>query len=65
VPPCRCSNGVLQRLYKETGSAKIEAVREYVHGLCQAGEKFLVFAYHLDVIRAIESELAKLKVGRS
>ncbi|EDQ88437.1 uncharacterized protein MONBRDRAFT_26139 [Monosiga brevicollis MX1] len=56
------SHALLQSLYKETGAAKIPAVREYIRGLCQTGDKFLVFAYHLDVLDAVHVEVVAAKL---
>lgn len=53
----------MQQLFTETGKAKIEGIKEYVQGLCEAGAKFLVFAYHLDVLKAIERVVVAEKVG--
>lgn len=37
--------------------------QEYISDLVRNNIKFLVFAYHLDVIRALEEHLARLQVG--
>lgn len=34
---------------------------EYVSDLCESDQKFLVFAYHLDVLDALEHEMTKKK----
>lgn len=53
----------MQELFSETGKAKIAGVKEYVQGLCEAGAKFLIFGYHLDMLKAIEAAVAAEKVS--
>ncbi len=52
----------MQELFTETGKAKVAGIKEYVQGLCQAGAKFLVFAYHVAVLEAIRSAVVVEKV---
>lgn len=56
------SNSVLQSLFKDSGEAKIPGIVEYVSGLCKAGAKFIIFAYHLNVLEEIRSAVEKEKV---
>jgi hypothetical protein len=37
--------------------------QEYISDLARNSIKFLVFAYHLDVIRALEEHLVRLRTG--
>ena len=56
------SHRVLQMLYKQTGETKTKAACEYVVELCNSGAKFLVFAFHLDVLKALHAAMLKEKV---
>jgi SWI/SNF-related matrix-associated actin-dependent regulator 1 of chromatin subfamily A len=50
-------------MYVATSTAKVEAVCGYVKELCESGEKFIVFANHLAMIRALQSTVEKKEVG--
>ena len=52
----------MSQLYVQTSNVKIDKVKEYIDGLCNTGAKFLVFAYHVDMLKAIESVIVKNKV---
>eukprot|EP00741_Cyanophora_paradoxa_P017622 tig00021012_g17022.t1 len=54
VPPSPPLEIVSDRLCRETGLAKIESVQNYVKKLLVAGVKFLIFAYHRDVLDGIQ-----------
>lgn len=56
-------NRLLMGLYMETGRAKIDGVVNYVRTMCQGGGKFLVFAYHVEVLRAIQACVEKEAVS--
>ncbi|XP_013069197.2 LOW QUALITY PROTEIN: DNA annealing helicase and endonuclease ZRANB3-like [Biomphalaria glabrata] len=48
----------ISNLYKLSGDAKIGPVREYIEMLCDSDDlKFLVFAYHHDMMNGIEQAL--------
>jgi len=49
-------------MYKDSGEAKLPGVVDYVGGLCRAGEKFIIFAYHLNVLEEIRSVVVKEKL---
>lgn len=55
---------IMQSLYTLTGQAKVDGVRDYVQGMCRAGAKFLIFAYHIDMLKAIEAVVVKEKVSQ-
>ncbi|XP_059156186.1 DNA annealing helicase and endonuclease ZRANB3-like [Physella acuta] len=53
----------ISKLYKLSGDAKIGPVREYIEMLCENEElKFLVFAYHHDMMDGIQQTLWEKKV---
>mmetsp|Transcript_457 Transcript_457/g.1105 ORF Transcript_457/g.1105 Transcript_457/m.1105 type:complete len:1145 (-) Transcript_457:220-3654(-) len=53
----------LMKLYKATGEAKVAAAAEYVSSTAESGEKLIVFAHHLDVLDALQTELTRKKVS--
>lgn len=61
-PICICRNRIITGLYQETAVAKQAQVADYVDSLCKSGEKFLVFAYHKSMFRALETAVVKAKV---
>ena len=46
-----------------TGKSKLPKIIEYVKDTIENGEKFLVFAHHLDVLDEIKKSVQKSKVG--
>lgn len=44
---------VIQELFRDTGTAKLPAVLEYITDLLEGGDKFLVFGHHQDVLDGI------------
>ena len=56
-------NRILSAMYVETGTAKQNGVVEYVKELCEAGEKFIIFATHIAMMRAIQSCVEKEGAG--
>ncbi|EGD72110.1 hypothetical protein PTSG_11548 [Salpingoeca rosetta] len=46
------SHRLLQSLFHDTSTAKMDS------GMCDAGGKFLVFAYHLNMLKALEEAVA-------
>ncbi|CAL1546880.1 unnamed protein product [Lymnaea stagnalis] len=53
----------ISKLYKLSGDAKIGPVREYIEMLCDNEElKFLVFAYHHDMMNGVQQTLWEKKV---
>ena len=54
---------VLSAMYVQTGSAKLPGVTEYVKELCSSNVKFIVFAHHKEVVRALQTCVEKEKVG--
>eukprot|EP00056_Hartaetosiga_gracilis_P007950 m.114128 g.114128 ORF g.114128 m.114128 type:complete len:1223 (-) comp12812_c0_seq1:69-3737(-) len=55
------SFSLLQELYMDTCRAKIQQAQQYVKGLCEAGGKFIVFAYHVEMLHALEACVASTK----
>ena len=53
---------VLSALYVASGAAKKKAVATYIQGMCESGEKFIVFANHLEMIRSIQATVEKAKL---
>jgi hypothetical protein len=53
----------MSQLYVQTSNVKISGVKDYIDGMCNTGAKFLVFAYHVDMLKAIESVVVKNKVS--
>ncbi|CAG5130671.1 unnamed protein product, partial [Candidula unifasciata] len=54
---------LISQLYRLSGEAKIGPVREYVEMLCEDDQlKFLVFAYHHDMMDGIQQTLSDRKV---
>lgn len=56
-------NRVITGLYSATSAAKVAGVADYVDFLCKSGEKFLVFAYHKTMFKALETAVVKAKAG--
>ncbi len=44
---------MIQELFRDTGTAKLPAVLEYITDLLEGGDKFLVFGHHQDVLDGI------------
>ena len=49
--------------YTLTGKAKLNGVYEYLSDLLEAQEKFIVFAYHYEMLQCIENLMKEKKVG--
>lgn len=54
-------NNVIMEMYRRTAELKAKAVQEYVEMLLDAGQKFLIFAHHKDLMDAIEHSLNRRK----
>ncbi|GJP41572.1 hypothetical protein CLOM_g1231 [Closterium sp. NIES-68] len=54
---------LVSKLYSETAEAKVDAVREYLGTVLEAGCKFLVFAHHMTMMDALSDFFQKEKVG--
>lgn len=63
VPPHTIPSQIMSQLYVQTSNVKISGVKDYIDGMCNTGAKFLVFAYHVDMLKAIESVVVKNKVS--
>ena len=57
------TNKLLTELYQKTGVLKVQAVQEYVLGVCADETKIIVFAYHVTVLDALQSMLEKEHIG--
>jgi len=54
---------VISRLYLLTAEAKIKAVVDWVTDALAQGRSFIFFAYHLNVLNAVEEAVKKLNLG--
>eukprot|EP00051_Salpingoeca_urceolata_P006971 m.92145 g.92145 ORF g.92145 m.92145 type:complete len:714 (+) comp15062_c1_seq1:336-2477(+) len=50
---------LLVKMYHETGTGKIKPAVEYIKDLLLKVDKFIVFAHHIDVLRAVSECLCK------
>ena len=54
---------VISGLYLLTAEAKIKAVVDWVTDALQKGRSFIFFAYHMNVLNAVEEAVKKLNLG--
>ncbi|KAJ6791629.1 SWI/SNF-related matrix-associated actin-dependent regulator of chromatin subfamily A-like protein 1 [Iris pallida] len=54
---------LINKIYNDSAVAKIPAVLDYLGTVVEAGCKFLVFAHHQPMIKAIHEFLLKKKIG--
>ena len=57
-------NRAIMEMYRRTAELKAKAVQEYVEMLLDAGQKFLIFAHHKELMDAIEHTCNRRKSGR-
>lgn len=56
--------GALLEYFHHTGTAKIQAVKDYLTDLFETDRKFLMFAHHQEFLDSVE-ELAQSKLGKN
>ena len=54
-------NRAIMEMYRRTAELKSKAVQEYVEMLLDAGQKFLIFAHHKELMDAIEHSCNRRK----